>query len=238
MPLPLRLELLSLAFSDTFLASFPSCQLCCPSSFSCFSAASRKPRSHLSLPKLLVRFPLVNIVRPIKRSRLLAPDRDIDVDTDTIFGTRFRFGQLHYRSAPIVPAILWREWLLFFRSILLSFVFLFFFLSFSFLSFLVHVCECVKVRTNVSIGVVEMKYLEKLRVRCCGLRNQVIASSKGKVRKSYNCLLQAVIVFNAQLYLDLIRKSWWVILEVKSCRYIFVHSGLRKYFNVYHRKVL
>lgn len=130
MPLPLRLELLSLAFSDTFLASFPSCQLCCPSSFSCFSAASRKPRSHLSLPKLLVRFPLVNIVRPIKRSRLLAPDRDIDVDTDTIFGSRFRFGQLHYRSAPIVPAILWREWLLFFRSILLSFVFLFFFLSF------------------------------------------------------------------------------------------------------------
>lgn len=237
MPLPLRLELLSLAFSDTFLASFPSCQLCCPSSFSCFSAASRKPRSHLSLPKLLVRFPLVNIVRPIKRSRLLAPDRDIDVDTDTIFGSRFRFGQLHYRSAPIVPAILWREWLLFFRSILLSFVFLFFFFFLSFfLSFLVHVCECVKVRTNESIGVVEMKYLEKLRVRCCGLWNQVIASSKGKVRKSYNCLLQAVIVFNAQLYLDLIRKSWWVILEF--CRYIFVHSGLRKYFNIYHRKVL
>lgn len=81
----------------------------------------------------------------------------------------------------------------------------FFFLPF-FLSFLVHVCECVKVRTNVSIGVVEMKYLEKLRARCCGLRNQVIASSKGKVRKSYNCSLQAMIVFNAQLYLGLIRK--------------------------------
>ena len=76
-------------------------------------------------------------------------------------------------------------------------------------------CECVKVRTNVSIGVVQMKYLEKLRVRCCGLRNQVIASSKGKVRKSYNCSLQAMIVFNAQLYLGLIRKIVMVYFRGK-----------------------
>lgn len=96
-----------------------------------------------------------------------------------------------------------------------SFFRFFSFFLFFFLSFLVHVCECVKVRTNVSIGVVQMKYLEKLRVRCCGLRNQVIASSKGKVRKSYNCSLQAMIVFNAQLYLGLIRKIVMVYFRGK-----------------------
>lgn len=132
----------SLSAIRSSLASFPSAPLY-PSSFLA-SAASRKPRSHLSLPKLLVRFPLVNIGRAIKRSRLLGPDRDIDDDT----------GYHFWHSIPFRPPALraaGRD----FMERMIGFFFL--------------PLPRVRVRAppgplrSVSIGMVAIEYLEKLQ---------------------------------------------------------------------------